>query len=64
MSVVGTKNAHSLVSVSTDGKMCVWSLENMLQPQEVLELHSKQSKPVSAASPVAGNYFHWVKLTW
>jgi len=53
MSIVGTKNAHSLVSVSTDGKMCVWSLENMLQPQEVLELHSKQSKPVSAAAPVA-----------
>ncbi len=33
MDIVGTKNAHSLVSVSTDGKLCVWSLENLLQPQ-------------------------------
>lgn len=32
MNVVGTKNAHNLVSVSTDGKLCVWSLENLLQP--------------------------------
>jgi len=53
MDIVGTKNAHSLVSVSTDGKLCVWSLENLLQPQEVLELHNKQSKPVTATAPVA-----------
>lgn len=33
MEIVGTKNAHSLVTVSTDGKLCVWSLENLLQPQ-------------------------------
>jgi len=53
MSVVGTKNANSLVSVSTDGKLCVWSLENLLQPQEVLELHSKQGKSTTIAAPVA-----------
>jgi dynein intermediate chain len=55
MSIVGTKNAHNLVSVSTDGKLCVWSLDNLLQPVEVLELHNKQSKPVAAATaaPVA-----------
>ena len=33
MQLVGTKNANNLVSVSTDGKMCVWSLENLAQPQ-------------------------------
>eukprot|EP01118_Nematostelium_gracile_P019529 TRINITY_DN9079_c0_g1_i1.p1 TRINITY_DN9079_c0_g1~~TRINITY_DN9079_c0_g1_i1.p1 ORF type:complete len:618 (-),score=163.43 TRINITY_DN9079_c0_g1_i1:23-1660(-) len=48
MNLVGTKNAHNLVTVSTDGKLCVWSLENLLQPQEVLELHNKQSKPMAA----------------
>jgi len=53
MKIVGTKNAHSLVTVSTDGKLCVWTLENLLQPQEVLELHNKQSKPVTATAPVA-----------
>jgi len=53
MNIVGTKNAHNLVTVSTDGKLCVWNLENLLQPQEVLELHNKQSKPVTATAPVA-----------
>ncbi len=32
MEIVGTKNAHNLVSVSTDGRLCVWSLDNLLQP--------------------------------
>jgi len=53
MDVVGTTNAHSLVSASTDGKVCVWSLDNLYQPQEVLELHNKASKVVTAAAPVA-----------
>lgn len=33
MKIVGTKNAHNLISASTDGKLCVWSLENLLLPQ-------------------------------
>jgi len=49
--VVGTKNAHNLVSISTDGRLCSWSLDNLVQPLEVLELHNKQNKPVS--SPIA-----------
>eukprot|EP01117_Protostelium_nocturnum_P007231 TRINITY_DN2586_c0_g1_i1.p1 TRINITY_DN2586_c0_g1~~TRINITY_DN2586_c0_g1_i1.p1 ORF type:complete len:506 (+),score=173.11 TRINITY_DN2586_c0_g1_i1:525-2042(+) len=53
MNVVGTTNAHSLVSVSTDGKLCVWSLDNLYQPQETLELHNKASKVVTTAVPVA-----------
>ena len=32
MDIVGSKNAHNLVTVSTDGKLCVWNLENLLQP--------------------------------
>jgi len=54
MHVVGTTNAHSLVSASTDGKVCVWSLDNLYQPQEALELHNKAAKVVTtAAQPVA-----------
>lgn len=52
MKVVGTKNAHNVVSVSTDGQMCVWNVENLLQPVEVLTLQSLQSKS-AAVSPVA-----------
>jgi dynein intermediate chain len=47
MKVVGTQNAHNLISISTDGKMCSWSLDMLSQPQETLELQQKQSKAVA-----------------
>lgn len=47
MSVVGTQNAHNLISISTDGKLCSWSLDMLGQPQETLDLHRMQSKPVA-----------------
>ena len=43
--VVGTPNAHNLISISTDGRLCSWSLDMLSQPQETLELQQhKQSK--------------------
>ncbi|XP_017886807.1 cytoplasmic dynein 1 intermediate chain-like isoform X14 [Ceratina calcarata] len=48
LNVVGAQNAHNLISISTDGKLCSWSLEMLSQPQETLELHIKQSKPIAA----------------
>lgn len=45
MQMVGTANANNLVSLSTDGRMCIWSLENMSKPQEVLDLHNPHGKP-------------------
>ncbi|XP_051154823.1 cytoplasmic dynein 1 intermediate chain isoform X13 [Leptopilina boulardi] len=47
LSVVGTQNAHNLISISTDGKMCSWSLDMLSQPQEKLELQAKQSKSIA-----------------
>lgn len=47
MNVVGTQNAHNLISISTDGRLCSWSLDMLSQPQEILELHRMQSKPVA-----------------
>ncbi len=35
---VGTVNATNLVSVSTDGKLCVWNLNMLVHPQETLDL--------------------------
>ncbi|EME49369.1 hypothetical protein DOTSEDRAFT_76700 [Dothistroma septosporum NZE10] len=40
LSVVGTQNASSVVSVSTDGVVCAWSTDILTQPQEYLELHA------------------------
>jgi dynein intermediate chain len=38
VTVVGTQNAHNLISTSTDGKLCSWSLDMLSQPQDKLEL--------------------------
>ncbi|XP_034186366.1 cytoplasmic dynein 1 intermediate chain short wing isoform X22 [Osmia lignaria lignaria] len=48
LNIVGAQNAHNLISISTDGKLCSWSLEMLSQPLETLELHTKQSKPIAA----------------
>lgn len=40
LAVVGTQNASSIVSVSTDGVVCAWSTDMLTVPQEYLELHS------------------------
>lgn len=50
VSVVGTQNAHNLISISTDGKMCSWSLDMLSTPHDSLELVFKQSKPVAVTS--------------
>ncbi|XP_045487615.1 cytoplasmic dynein 1 intermediate chain isoform X2 [Pieris rapae] len=50
LSVVGSQNAHNLISVSTDGRMCSWSLDMMSQPQETLDLQHRQSKAVAVTS--------------
>nr|XP_023866287.1 cytoplasmic dynein 1 intermediate chain 2 isoform X4 [Salvelinus alpinus] len=50
VNVVGTQNAHNLISISTDGKMCSWNLDMLSQPQDSLELVFKQSKAVAVTS--------------
>ncbi|CAG8573851.1 31907_t:CDS:10 [Racocetra persica] len=45
MQMVGTQNAHNLITASTDGMVCSWQLETLLQPTETLELvHSGHNK--------------------
>ncbi|CAG8594467.1 13016_t:CDS:10 [Dentiscutata erythropus] len=45
MQMVGTQNAHNLITASTDGTVCSWQLETLLQPTETLELvHSGHNK--------------------
>ncbi|XP_035379927.1 cytoplasmic dynein 1 intermediate chain 2 isoform X2 [Electrophorus electricus] len=50
VNVVGTQNANNLISLSTDGRMCSWSLDMLSAPQDSLELVFKQSKPVAVTS--------------
>ncbi|CAG8568573.1 1319_t:CDS:10 [Paraglomus occultum] len=45
MQVVGTQNAHNLITASTDGLVCSWQLDMLAQPQETLELvHPNHNK--------------------
>ncbi|ORY65615.1 WD40-repeat-containing domain protein [Leucosporidium creatinivorum] len=36
--MIGTQNAHNLVSASTDGTVCAWGVDRLAEPEEVLEL--------------------------
>ncbi|XP_066539259.1 cytoplasmic dynein 1 intermediate chain 1 isoform X2 [Hoplias malabaricus] len=47
VNVVGTQNANNLITVSTDGKMCSWSLDMLSLPQESMELVYNKSKVVA-----------------
>lgn len=41
LAIVGTQNSHNIVSVSNDGKLCVWSTNMLTTPQKVIDLKSK-----------------------
>lgn len=44
LELVGSQNAHNLISVSTNGKLCSWNLDNLSQPQVMMRLvHSTHS---------------------
>lgn len=47
LDVVGSQNAHSLVTTSTDGKMCSWDMDTLNAPQETLDLQTGSTKAVA-----------------
>uniref|UniRef100_A0A673HQE5 Dynein cytoplasmic 1 intermediate chain 1 n=1 Tax=Sinocyclocheilus rhinocerous TaxID=307959 RepID=A0A673HQE5_9TELE len=51
VNVVGTQNASNLITASTDGRMCSWSLDMLSQPQS-MELVYNKSKPVAVTGMV------------
>ncbi|CEH15957.1 Cytoplasmic dynein intermediate chain [Ceraceosorus bombacis] len=53
LQIVGTQNAHNLVSASTDGLVCGWMMDVLAKPSEVLELlspHHTKTDEVSVTS--------------
>jgi len=55
MVMVGTQNAHNFISASTDGLVCSWQLDMLVQPQESLELiHSTHPKTDEVAVTCLG----------
>ncbi|KAG4303690.1 hypothetical protein PCANB_000073 [Pneumocystis canis] len=41
--VIGTSNANNIISMSTDGIICAWTIDMLTQPQEILELTAPPS---------------------
>lgn len=44
MRMVGSTNAHDLVTVSTDGRLCSWNIDNMQQPIDSHNLMCPKTK--------------------
>ena len=49
--VVGTQNANNIISCSTDGVVCGWTLDMLSQPQEYLELTTPPPSRTEDLSP-------------
>ena len=45
--IVGTQNANNIISCSTDGVVCGWSMDVFAQPQELLELKNPTQAKVA-----------------
>lgn len=45
--IVGTQNANNIISCSTDGVVCGWSMDVFAQPQEILELKNPTQAKVA-----------------
>ena len=63
ISIVGTPNAHNILTSSTDGVVCSWSMDMLSQPQEYLELttpppaKTEDLAPTTAAFPTSDPTF-------
>jgi dynein intermediate chain len=53
--MVGTQNAHNLITASTDGTVCSWMLDMLAKPQETVELlNSSHPKTEEISATVIG----------
>jgi dynein intermediate chain len=46
--MLGTQNAHNIITVSSDGKLCNWNLDMLKEPIEAYDLQCGASKTVAA----------------
>jgi dynein intermediate chain len=53
ISVIGTPNAHNILTTSTDGVVCSWSVDMLAQPQEYLELSTPPPAKTEDLAPTS-----------
>jgi dynein intermediate chain len=51
ISIVGTQNAHNIITASTDGVVCGWTVDMLSQPQEYLELSTPPPSKTEDLAP-------------
>lgn len=52
VAVIGTQNANNILSCSTDGMVCGWSVDMLSQPQEMLTLTTPPPAKTEDLSPI------------
>ena len=58
VSVVGTQNANNILTCSTDGVVCGWTVDMLAQPQELLELIAPPPSKTDDLSPTCMAFPH------
>ncbi|RDW81758.1 putative dynein intermediate chain [Aspergillus mulundensis] len=51
ISIIGTQNAHNIITASTDGVVCGWTVDMLSQPQEYLELSTPPPSKTEDLAP-------------
>lgn len=50
--IIGTQNANNIISCSTDGTVCGWTVDMLAQPQETLTLAAPPPNKIDYVSPL------------
>jgi dynein intermediate chain len=56
ISIIGTQNAHNILTASTDGVVCGWSVDMLSQPQEYLELTTPPPSKTEDLAPTTMSF--------
>ena len=56
ISIVGTQNAHNIITASTDGVVCGWTVDMLSQPQEYLELTTPPPSKTEDLAPTTMSF--------
>ena len=56
ISVIGTQNANNIMSCSTDGVVCGWTVDMLSQPQEYIELTAPPPSKYEDLSPTCMSF--------
>ncbi|KAA8642238.1 hypothetical protein EYZ11_008565 [Aspergillus tanneri] len=56
ISIIGTQNAHNILTASTDGVVCSWTVDMLSQPQEYLELSTPPPSKTEDLAPTTMSF--------